>query len=277
LPKRSDNKPQSLVTSPRSPVPKTTNKQQPPLPTPHSPLPNSIGTWSESNLHRELKFSYAEPGQTEAEVDGFVADGVSADGEYIEVQTGSFAPLKQKAPALAARGGLRIVYPVIIAKYIEVFDAKGKRLYRRKSPRRGTPWDLFYALVYAPELPLISGLTIELALVDASERRIQDGKGSWRRQGVSVHGRSLLVLHERIPLKKPADYLRFVPFGKKEQFTSANLAEKAGIRIDLARKTLYVLTILGIVKKMGKQRNALVYRLSTQKTSFSGKNYKTTT
>ena len=219
----------------------------------------SIGTRHETSLHRQLKFSYAASGRTETEVAGFVADGISANGEFIEVQTGSFAPLKKKAQAFAAQARVCIVHPVIIAKYIEVFDSRGKRLYRRKSPRRGTPWDLFNALVYAPELPFIRGLTIELVLVDVSEQRIHDGKGSWRRKGISIKDRTLLTLHERIRLKKPSDYLRFVPFGPNEPFTSSDLKEKTGIRRELAQKTLYVLAKLGIVQITGKQRNALVY------------------
>jgi hypothetical protein len=220
----------------------------------------SIGTQNETSLHRELKFRYAgQDGETEAEVAGFVADGINAEGEYIEVQTGSFGPLKKKAAGLALRHRLKVIYPVIITKYIEVFTKKGRRLYRRKSPRKGSPWDLFDVLVYAPDLPLIPGLVIELALVDAAEQRVQDGKGSWRRRGISIHDRQMLALHDRITLEKPSDYIRFVPFKKNEKFTSALLAQKAGIQVDLARKTLYVLVRLAIVKKIGKKGNALVY------------------
>jgi hypothetical protein len=218
----------------------------------------SIGTICETSLHRELKFQYTGPGgKTETEVSGFVADGINAEGEYIEVQTGSFGLLRKKA--LALQGRMRVIHPVIITKYIEVFNIRGRRLYRRRSPRRGTPWDLFKVLVYAPELPLIPGLVIELALVDAAEKRVRDGKGSWRRKGVSIRDRQMLALHDRITLEKPSDYNRFVPFKRNEKFTSALLAQKAGIRVDLARETLYVLARLGIVKKTGKQGNAIVY------------------
>jgi hypothetical protein len=218
----------------------------------------SIGTHNETSLHRDLKFRYAgQDGETEAEVAGFVADGINAKGEYIEVQTGSFGPLRKKALALQHR--LRVIYPVIITKYIEVFNKKGKLQYRRKSPRRGSPWDLFNVLVYAPDLPLIPGLVIELALVDAAEQRVQDGKGSWRRHGVSIRDRQMLDLRDRITLEKASDYNRFVPFKKNEKFTSALLAQKAGVQIDLARKTLYVLVRLGIIEKTGKRGNALVY------------------
>jgi len=229
-------------------------------------MKKSIGTRCESSLHRALKFSYAGR-RTEREVAGYVADGISAGGEFIEVQIGSFAPLKKKVPEFARLGGLRVVYPVFVAKYIEVYDSKGKREYRRKSPRRGGPWDLFNALVYAPELPLTRGLAIELVLLDAAEQRIRDGNGSWRRKGLSIKDRQLLAVHERIRLEKPADYLRFVPFTRKEPFTSASLAAKAGIRRELAQKTLYVLARLGVIEKTGKERNALVYQIIAGKKS----------
>jgi stalled ribosome alternative rescue factor ArfA len=218
----------------------------------------SIGTRNETSLHRELKFRYAgQDGETEAEVAGFVADGINAEGEYIEIQTGSFGPLRKKA--LALRHRLRVIHPVIITKYIEVYNKKGKLQYRRKSPRKGGAWDLFNVLVYAPDLPLIPGLVIELALVDAAERRVRDGKGSWRRRGISIRDRQMLTLHDSITLEKPSDYFRFVPFKKNEKFTSALLAQKAGIPVDLARKTLYVLVRIGIIEKTGKQGNSLVY------------------
>jgi len=222
-----------------------------------------IGTRNETSLHRDLKFSYAgENGLTEAQVGGFVADGISASGEFIEIQTTNFAALGEKIKEFTARGKLRIVYPAIITKYLEVFTVGGKRVYRRKSNRRGSSWDLFNALVYAPEIPLLPRVSVELVLVDASEQRVRDGKGSWRRKGLSIRDRQLITVHERICLKKLPDYRRFVPFQKNEKFTSASLAEKAGISLALAQKTLYVLTKLGIVLRTGKQRNTLIYRLA---------------
>ena len=242
---------------------------------------NNIGTERESGLHKALKEDYTGAGgRTEAAVGNYVADGVNAKGEYIEVQTGSFGPLKQKVKELAALGGVRIIHPVIITKFIEVFEAPakgkkrsasaktGKRLYRRKSPRTGTPWDLFRALVYAPELPRIPGLRIELALLDVIEKRLQDGRGSWRRKGVSILDREIAARHENIPLEQPKDYLRFVPFKKDEEFTTTLLAERAGIDAHTAQKTLYVLTKLGIVKRIGKRGNSIVYIRRAVKKKF---------
>jgi ribosomal protein S25 len=225
---------------------------------------HSIGTEKESSLHRALKYRYAgSGGQTESPVGSYVADGISKTGELIEVQTGSFGPLRKKLKDLASYGKIKIVHPVIISKYIEVLDEKGKRLYRRKSPRRGSRWDLFDALLYAPELVLLPNLTIELALVDVLERRIRDGKGSWRRKGISIQDKELAAWHETILLEKKSDYCRrFVPFKKKEEFTVPMLAEKTGIQADLARKTLYVLNKLELVERVGKKGNTIVYRIA---------------
>ncbi|MDR0690253.1 MAG: hypothetical protein LBG08_08345 [Spirochaetaceae bacterium] len=222
-----------------------------------------IGTESESGLHRALKFRYAgEGGQTEIPLKGYVCDGVTEGGEYIEVQTGSFKPLRDKIKKLTEAGPVRIVHPIIVTKYIELFEEGGVLLSRRKSPRKGTPWDLFKALVYAPDLPELPGITIELALVEVSEQRVRDGRGSWRRRGVSITGRELLAHHGSIPLTGPGDYRRFVPFQGDETFTARSLGKKAKIHPVLAGKTLYVLTRLSITTRIAKNGRAWIYRLT---------------
>jgi hypothetical protein len=213
-----------------------------------------------------LKFQYADPGKTETLVGEYVADGIGKSGEFIEVQTGSFAPLKKKVKEFAAHGKVRIIHPIAIKKTIEVYKPSRSRgrqygalLYRRKSPLKGTAWNIFDALIHAPELPLIRGVMIEAAMIDVTEIRIKDGKGTWRRKGISIHDRSLAAWHESILYKKPADFLKFIPFKKNEEFTSSLLAEHTGVNKLIARKALYVLTKLKVVKRIGKKGNSWVY------------------
>jgi len=221
----------------------------------------SIGTKNESSLHKTLKFRYTgKSGKTEVETEGFVADGIRDDGEFIEVQTGSFGPLKKKVKAFVSLGKVRIIHPIAVINTIEVYNTKGKLLYRRKSPVRGSHWDIFEALLSAPEIPLIKGLTIELTLVDITEKRIKDGKGSWRRKGISKQDKLLSAYHSSIVLSKKSDYLKhFVPFKKNEEFTVSSHAEKTGIKRHLSQKALYVLTKMKAVKRIGKKSNAWVY------------------
>jgi len=220
-----------------------------------------IGTYKESSLHRSLKFRYSgDNGSVEESAGSFVCDACTSEGELIEVQTGSLGPLKEKAKSLCKKNKLRIIHPIIIQKTIELYDTEGQLLHRRKSPRKGSAWDLFNALLYAPELPLLKNLTIELAVIDVIEKRIDDGEGSWRRKGVSIADRSLGAWRDSVVLKSPKDYGQFIPFKKKEEFTVRMLAEKAGINTVIARKALYVFTKMNLVERAGKQGRALVYK-----------------
>jgi hypothetical protein len=226
------------------------------------PGKQSIGTEREGSLHRSLKILYADlEGHLEASVGDYVCDVLSSSGEIIEVQTGSFGPLKRKIQEFTNRGSVRIVYPVIVNKTIELREKDGSLVSIRKSPRRGNEWDLFKALLYAPLLPLTKALTIELVMVDVLEKRVRDGRGSWRRKGISVVDRELTALLRAMSLSGKRDYCVFAPFPPGEEFTVRNLAEKAHIRQALAGKTLYVLTKLDVVERIRKNGNAWVYRL----------------
>ena len=227
---------------------------------------SSIGTRKESSLHRALKFRYSgNGGDTETLAGPYVCDACTSKGELIEVQTGSFGPLKEKVETLTQDYKVRVIHPIIVQKHIELYSKDGRLLRRRKSPRKGCTWDLFNALIYAPELPLLKNFTVELALIDAIEKRIDDGKGSWRRKGVSITDRSLAAWHGSVVLSKPKDYYQFIPFKKTERFTARDLGEQAGINTAFARKALYVLTKIGLVERVGKQGNTLVYQCTQKK------------
>jgi hypothetical protein len=202
-------------------------------------------------------------GETEVERGGYVCDCVSDGGGIIEIQTGSFAPLRKKLAELSREASVTIVYPVIEEKYIALYDDGGRLIRRRKSPRKGCKWDLFNALVYAPELPFLPNISVEIVVVDVVEKRRADGKGSWRRGGVSIVDRLLQKYRHSIPLKRPEDYMQFVPFRPDETFTAAALAGKAGIRPNLARKTTYVLERVNLVERTGKSGRSKLFRLAS--------------
>ena len=221
----------------------------------------SIGTRNESSLHRTLKYCYADNGKTEVTAGEFVADGINRDGEYIEVQTSNFASLKKKVKEFSAAKKVRIIHPIAVKKIIEVYAPDGDLLSRRKSPLKGSLWNIFDVLIHAPELLLIRKVTIEVVLADIVEKRINDGKGAWRRKGISIHDKELAAWHECIVFQKPADFLKLIPFKKNEEFTATVLAKHTGIKPNLARKALYVLTKINLVKRTGKNGRAWVYQV----------------
>ena len=221
---------------------------------------NKIGTIKESSLHKSLKFSYCDSEKTEISVDGYVCDGQSDSGELIEVQTGSFGPLKDKIKDLSKKKKVRIVYPVILTKYIETYNTDKELLRKRKSPQKGSIWDLFDALIYAPDLCRSPRVTIELVLLDIVEKRVDDGKGTWRRKGITIEDRIPVSWHKSVTLKKLNDYCLFIPFDENQCFTAKDLALNAGIPVHLSQKCLYVLYKVGFVERVGKEKNAHVYK-----------------
>jgi hypothetical protein len=254
-PKKAVKKP----AAPKEPSKKLSKNPAAPKTAPEKP-PKRIGVERESSLHRSLKFRYAASASlTEQQVGDFVCDGIGKGGELIEVQTGSFGPLKRKIPGFTAHSPVRIIHPIILTKYIELYDESGSLIRRRKSPRSGTVWDLFGSLLYAPELPLLPRLSVELALVDITEKRVADGKGSWRRKGASIKDKEILTWHGAILLEKKQDYRRFAPFKKGEEFTVKDLAKKVHIDAVIARKTLYVLLKMKLLERKGKRGNSFVY------------------
>ena len=74
-----------------------------------------IGTKRESSLHRSLKFQYSEF-DIEVPVGDYVCDGKTSQGELIEVQTGSFGPLREKVKILTRKNRVRIVHPIVYEK-----------------------------------------------------------------------------------------------------------------------------------------------------------------
>ncbi|MCL1815424.1 MAG: hypothetical protein FWG27_06365 [Treponema sp.] len=219
-----------------------------------------IGTENESSLHRSLKFRYAKKGETETTREGYVCDAIGEKGEAIEIQTGNFGALKKKLPALAKNGRVRLIYPVVVKKIIELYGSDGVLLRRKKSPRSGTIWDIFKELIYAPALVGLKNLAVEIVLVDVIEHRRDDGKGSWRRRGISIEDRILENCRESIVLKKKADWkLHFLPL--EGECTVKSLAQKAKIRLDIARKTFYTLEKAGFLKRTKKQGRSWLYRI----------------
>jgi hypothetical protein len=220
----------------------------------------SIGTKNESSLHRSLKYYYAEPGKTEETRSGYVCDAIGTDGEIIEIQTGNFSGLKKKIPALAKSGKVRLIYPVIVNKTIELYSTEKKLISSRKSPKKGTMWDIFDELIYVPDFLKLKTLTIEIIFVDAIERRKNDGKGSWRRKGISIEDKILINRREGIILKRRIDWKKhFLPL--KKECSTKTLALTANIKDETARKVIYSLEKAGILEKTHKEGRSWIYRI----------------
>ena len=214
----------------------------------------------ETSLHSSIKDWYTLPGdRLEAKVGNFIID-IVRDDLLIEIQTKNFSAIKKKLQSLVRDHRVRLVYPIPKKKWIvRVAESNGEVIGRRKSPKRGRLVDLFDELLWMPLLIREPRFTIEVLLIEEEEIRCKDGRGSWRRKGVSIKDRKLLDVVERAKFSEVEDFLEFLPSDLDLPFSNRSLAESAGLSIRQARRITYCLRRMGAIREVGKNRNELLF------------------
>lgn len=228
-----------------------------------TPAPvNGINTLNEKSLHAALKKWYALPDdQLEVPVDGYIIDLVRGD-LLVEIQTGSFSPLKRKLARLVKEHAVRLVFPIPLEKWIITLPKDGKGpSRRRKSPKRGCVEQVFSQLVYIPALINHVNFSLEVLLIREEEVRSFDATRakSWRRKGWVTQERRLLEVVERYIFKTPDDLCQQIPVGLQDPFTTRELANAANQPVWLAQKMVYCLRIMDRLTVEGKRGRAAVY------------------
>ena len=216
----------------------------------------------ESSLHQSLKDYYSkEGGNQEVAINGYLIDVVK-NHTLFEIQTKKFSSLKGKLKTLLKTNKVKVVYPIPILKWIIHLPHKDidQAIIRRKSPKHGRIELLFNEIIYISNLITDPNLTVEVIFTQEEEIRRDDGKGSWRRKGVSILDRRLIEIYSTKEMRYPKDYNNLIPFNSSKTFTNQELAATLGIPIKLARKMTYSLRTMGLLKNVGKHGNNLLYK-----------------
>ncbi len=221
---------------------------------------SGININNEKSLHSSIKQWYAMPGdRLEVKVDKYIIDLVREDS-LIEIQTRNFSAIGNKLRALALYNKVTLVHPIAIEKYIVTMEETEKVISRRKSPKKGKLVDLFDELVRIPDLIAQENFILEILMTKEEEIRCKDGKGSWRRKGISIVDRKLVQVVEKVIFKEAKDFMRFLPEELPRDFTNKDLAKMLKITIYKARKVTYCLKKIMIIKEVGKIRNELIFQ-----------------
>lgn len=224
---------------------------------------NGVGTLAERSLHAGIKDWYRRPGdEVEVPVDGFVIDIVRGE-QLIEIQTRGFGAMRRKLRALLAHHPVLVLHPVAVEKWIVRETAEGHHVGRRRSPKRCGALDLFSELMRLPDLLAHPRLSVGVLLTRQEEVRRDDGRGSWRRQGWSIHDRRLLEVVETRVFSGPGDLRGLLPSTLPESFTTRDLADAARIRLDLAQRVTYTLERCGEIELVGKDGRFNLFRAAT--------------
>jgi hypothetical protein len=221
---------------------------------------NKIGTLAEKSLHAGIKEWYGRSAdQFEVKVDGFVIDIVRGE-QLIEIQTRHFGAMKRKLKRLLEDHPVLLLHPIAQEKWIVRQTAVGNPISRRKSPKKGQPLDLFSELMRIPHLLPHPNLVVGAVLIQQEEIWRDDGQGSWRRKGWSLHDHKLLDVLGMQTFATPADLLIMLPPDLPQPFTNKQLAKLARIRPNLAQRITYTLARCDVIEQVGKDGQSNLYQ-----------------
>lgn len=217
---------------------------------------------TETSLHAALKSWYAAShGVQEARVDGYWID-VQINDQLIEIQTRHFEMIQEKLLRLLENYQVRLVHPIAAEKWIVRLSQESESVVnRRKSTHHGRWEHIFLELVHIPTLLAHPNFSLEMLLIREEEIRQDNGKGSWRRKGISIIDRRLIEILERKLIASPRDLRQFLPAGLESPFTNQQLAHQLGINPRLAAKMSYCMRSLNLLQATGRQRNAILYSI----------------
>jgi hypothetical protein len=218
-----------------------------------------IGMLREGPLHRELKRLLGAPGdEFEVRVGGYVIDLVRADGELVEIQTGSFSALRTKLDALLDGHRIRVVHPIPAQRRIVRVSEDGEVLSSRPSPKRPPVTAIFEQLVSFPTLLSHPHFTLEVLLCREDHVRAPEPKRG-RRYLRDPGERRLTEILERIELTSARDAAALVQT-PDEPFTTRELGAAMRVPLPLAQKTAACLRALEIFEPAGMRGRAPLYR-----------------
>ncbi len=225
-----------------------------------------IGTLNEGSLHHELKKHYATKDTLESGVaarfevplEGFVVDIVLSDHRIVEIQTGSFGAMKRKMQRLLDNHQMTLVYPIAVNRRLIRVTETGE--VSRRSPKHGSPYDVFSELVYIPTVLDHPNLQLDLVMIEDEQRLVFDGKKGRRRKGWVVASRCLDKILETMSFNSMSDLFDLFKEALPEEFTTADLAQVMSSRRTVGQQAAYCLRAAGVIEITGKHGNSLLYQ-----------------
>ena len=110
-----------------------------------------------------------------------------------------------------------------------------------------------------PDLILHPNFSLDLIDVSIEEIRVADGKGSWRRKGVSITDRRLLRADEALTFTSPEDYLTLLPSGLPPQFTNRDISQNSSLTLSQAGRLSYFLRKINVIETTGREGRSLLF------------------
>lgn len=223
---------------------------------------NGFGTLQEKTIHEVIKDFYCYDHDFQEQKRGrYIAD-IAIGDEIWEIQTKAFHKLRGKLDAFLKKYHVTVIYPVPVEKKIYWLDQEtGKITGGRRSPKRGSAYDVFRELYGIRPYLSDPNFSVHVFLMDMEEYKLLNGWSRDKKRGSSRYDRLPGGLRDIVRLESRSDYLYFLPDSLPEEFTSPDLAKCAHISGDTARTCLLILRDLGIVALIGKKGRLNLHRI----------------
>lgn len=215
----------------------------------------TIGTLNEKAIHNALKCYYGGEIDHEAKIGSFYAD-IAGEKGITEIQTGSFGKLNKKLSEMLRACHVTVVYPFekIVNSY-SVNEKTGELISSSKRKNKDLS-KLFLELYRIKGFLTNPNLTICIAELETSKTAYYKDNRRIRYRGMRREKTPVKLLNE-IRLEKKADYGVFLPEGLNGRFTKKELS--AVCKPTGPSLLLEILEFTGVVKRVGKEGNAIVY------------------
>lgn len=220
-----------------------------------------IGTLSEKTLHAVVKH-YMEPDEDYHEVplEGFVAD-IFRDNTVTEIQTAHFDVLRRKLDKFLPLYPVTIVYPIPATKWVVWVDPEsGLEVSKRKSPKKGSPYQAFRELYRIRNYLNHPNLQILFLFIDMDETKILDGWSRDKKKGATKYDRIPVELVDEMLFERVEDYRMMIP-PELSAFTTREYAKSTKIPLSHAQTALNIFYYLQLVERIGKKGNSYVYEV----------------
>jgi len=229
-------------------------------------LKGGIGTLAEKSVHAALKYAcepYAD--SREVKIGRYVADIVGEHG-IIEIQTGSFTPLRGKLAAFLPLCPVTVVWPCVETLWIRSFDPEtGEVRPRRRSPKKMQPCDAFQELYRIRDLIAHPNFRLKIISLEVEELRTltKTIHGRGRHPRPEKIDRFPLAMLGQFSVDDLADWTQFLTFihPLPEVFTSKEFAAAIGVPWDTGRMMLKTFAAMELAADAGKRGNSFLFTL----------------
>jgi len=179
-----------------------------------------INTYCESSLHKTLKNLYAKKynGKTEENILGKICDVITQKNDIIEIQTSNLSQLYEKIKILIEHHKIKIIYPLVICKYIETYSTDSILLSRRKSPKKNNIYSIFKELTKIYPFLLNENFSLEILEVTITEIRkktekpvqLKNKSRRFKKDWIKTD-KKLEQIHSSLLFSNYKDYINLLP------------------------------------------------------------------